>query len=136
MASFDLAFPIVINEEKLVITDTIGDLGGLSIAGISIVNWSSDPIFEFAKNLGLKAGQWNDSLLPYVKNFYRKNFWNKIFGDRINNQEVANTMFSEALVNGVTAAVKDMQLASGMSENDADGKMGEKTINLINNPNV
>lgn len=136
MARFELAFPVVVHEERLVITDTPGDRGGLSIAGISIVHWPRHPIFSIAKEMGLKPGQWSDKLLPHVMDFYRVNFWEKIWGDKINDQEVANTMFSQAIVNGVAAAVKDMQLASGATPAEADGIMGPKTIQLINNPRV
>jgi lysozyme family protein len=135
-AQYKLAFPIVINAERLVITDTAGDMGGLSVAGISIVHWPKHKIFAKVKELGLKAGQWHADLTPIVYDFYKENFWDAISGDHINDQEVANTMFSQSLVNGIKPAIKDMQLASGATEEEADGIMGPKTIELINNPKV
>ncbi len=139
MAIYDLAFPIVINAERLVITDTTGDRGGLSAAGISFVNFPKDPIFEKIKELGLKPGQWHDSLTPMAYAFYLKNFWNRIHGNDIAVQEVANTMFSEALVNGVKPAIKDMLLGSGATDMEiaeADGEMTAAKVEIINNPRV
>lgn len=136
MAKYESAFPIVINAERLIITNTPGDRGGLSAAGISIVNFPTHRIFAKIKELGLKAGQWHPDLTPMAYEFYEENFWNKIHGSEINDQEVANTMFSESLVNGIKAAIKDMQLGSGATEEEADGIMGAATIELINNPRV
>jgi len=132
MADFELFFPLVIATEKLVITDDPNDSGSYSVAGISSRDYPHDPAILKAKELGLKAGQWDDCLLPLVKDFYYKHEWALYAGNEIINQEAVNTLGDRGTSIGVKQSIKMIQTQIGVP---ITGTMDRITINKINELN-
>lgn len=61
---------------------------------------------------------------------YKRNYWDKIKGDDINSQDVANSLYDNAVNVGPGTAIKLAQRSLGISET---GVMDIQTLNKLNN---
>jgi len=132
MADFELFFPLIVTDEKLIVTDDPNDSGKYSVAGISSVDDPDDPAVLKAKELGLTDGQWDESLLPLVKDFYRNREWKLYCGDQIINQEAVNTIGDRGVNIGAGESIKMTQRQVGVEDT---GIMDAETIAKINELN-
>ena len=123
MADFDPAFArMMANEGGYALTNTPGDKGGQTYAGIARKWW---PNWEGWR--AIDAGETPDTHL--VRYFYRDNFWHAVHGDAINAQPVAETIFDFAVNAGAGTAVKLAQIVVGAQP---DGIVGPKTLTRLN----
>lgn len=132
MADFELAWPIISQNEKLEVTDDPKDSGGYSVAGIASKYYPHERAITLAKELGLKHGDWDDELLSPVKDFYRRKQWDVVRGDDIVNQEAINTIIDRGVNLGLETSVKMAQIACGLPET---GEMDDETVAKINELN-
>ncbi len=132
MAKYELFFPLIVADERLIITDDPNDKGGYSVAGISSVNYPHEPAILKAKELGLKHGEWDDSLLPLVMDFYKRKEWDVYRGDEIINQEIINTIANRGVNIGVKPSIK---MAQKVCEIEETGVMDDATVAKINELN-
>lgn len=133
MADFAPFFPKLISDESLKITNNKGDIGGLTIAGISQHSFPNHPIFAMIKELGLSVGDnFPISRIEIVKQFYKATFWDKCWCDGINSQESAESIANFAVNTGVVSAIKLAQTALSV---EITGKMNQDTLGALNNVN-
>jgi aminopeptidase-like protein len=145
--SFEKAFNnTVINNEKIVWTNTSGDNGGETFAGISRVNHPNNLIWEiideFKKSPDFPDNVNNNpDLLDRVKHFYYTKFWYGINGDRVDklSSDISGALFDAAVNNGVIAGVGFLQKALNISNSNerywpdinVDGNLGPVTIKCL-----
>lgn len=123
MADFVPAFEVMIrNEGGYRLTDTQGDRGGQTYAGIARTRWPAWPGWT-----AIDRGEIPESAL--VREFYLAQFWLPIKGDDIQAKDVAATVFDFAVNAGTAIAVKLAQIVAGATP---DGKMGPKTLAALN----
>lgn len=123
MAQFLPAFErMLINEGGYKLTDTKGDKGGQTYAGIARNRWP-----KWAGWRVIDMGDLPDA--EAVRNFYRENFWLPVWGDSIGSQRVAENLFDFAVNAGPSVAVKLAQIVVGATP---DGQFGIKTLTAIN----
>ena len=123
MADFDPAFTrMMTNEGGYRLTNTPGDRGGQTYAGISRRAWP-----DWAGWQDIDAGETPATEL--VRAFYRANFWHAVRGDDIAAQGVAETVFDFAVNAGTKTAVKLSQIVVGAQP---DGVIGPKTLAALN----
>lgn len=126
MADFESCFYTV--KDKLEggdkLTNTPGDRGGMTYAGISRkknpqwVGWGKVDRKEF-----------DDELKAMVKTFYREEFWDKIQGDVIGFQSVAFNLFEYGVNAGIRTAIRMCQRIIGAK---VDGVFGDQTLKALN----
>lgn len=121
MAAFEPAFQRLMRDESLVLTDAKHDRGGKTYAGITRKN---HPKWEGWKHLD--AG--STPPLQLVRDFYHAEYWMPVQGDKIIEQSVADVIFGQYANMGSPALVL-AQAAAGVV---ADGKVGPKTVDAIN----
>jgi lysozyme family protein len=130
MANFLLAWPSIIGDERMVVTDDPDDSGGYSVAGIAENKHPHLPLFAKAGAMGLKGGdKVPDELLPDIQEFYKSEYWDQIWGDQINDQDVATKLVHAAEQQGTPAAMNEIQEACGVT---ATGHMNSETLNALN----
>lgn len=101
----------------------LGDGAGLTRLGIT------------QRNFGrlLPASFWSTmdfhSAVAYAKSIYQNQFWHFINGEQINDNNVAATLMSAAVNEGIAPAVKMLQNVLGVNE---DGILGLITTNELN----
>ncbi len=117
MADFDTAIVKVLKHEGGYVNDP-NDRGGETKYGISKRAY---PNVDIA-NLTLEG----------AKAIYKRDYWDTINGDLIENQEVAESIFDYAVNAGVRTASKMAQLVIDV---EPDGKIGPKTLEVLNNFN-
>lgn len=132
MGNFLLAWPLIIQNEKLEVTDDPKDSGGYSVAGIASKFYPKERAITLAKELGLKHGEWDDRLLEPVQDFYRRKQWDVVRGDEIINQEAVNTILDRGVNLGLGTSIKMAQSACGLPET---GEMNDETVAKINELN-
>ena len=133
MANFEIAYNLTAKYEGGY-ANVKGDNGGETYAGIARKfwpNWEGWNIVD--KNKPLKHNQFikDDNLKAAVKSFYKRQFWDSFMGDKINDQAIANRIYDFGVNAGVSASIKMVQRALGVTET---GKITESLISLINNP--
>lgn len=138
MANFKEAYDITAKYEGGYVNDP-ADAGGETIFGIARNAWPNLNMWKILdeykqKNLKGKelenACHANNDFIREVETVYHTQYWFEIWGDKIENQKVANAIYDFAVNTGVNRAVRYAQLASGCN---ADGVMGNKTLEAINN---
>ena len=117
---------LIAKEGGFVLTDRRTDRGGRTYAGISE---RGNPDWEGWKLLDNKPEFWNVRLRRLVHLRYRQRYWNPIRGDEIESDEIADALFSSAVVSGPRRAVTIAQYALGVA---VDGKMGPITLAHVN----
>lgn len=123
MANFDKAFEKIIGVEGGYVDDK-DDFGGETKYGISRRSYPDVDI----KNLTVDG----------AKKIYKRDFWDVLKLDAIQNQTIAEEIFDTAVNCGVGTGAGIVQLAINLTnypdpDITADGKMGPKTIEAINN---
>lgn len=102
------------------------DKGGCTMKGVTIGTFrryfGNNKTCSDLKNI-------TDEQWLYV---FEKGYWNPCKADDINNQSIANIIVDWAWLSGTKTAIKKTQKILGI---DADGIVGEQTINAINNAN-
>lgn len=112
MSAFDQAFAIVIGEEGGYVNDP-NDPGGETKYGISKRAYPNEDI----KNLTLDR----------AKVLYKADYWDKVRGDELPGC-VATMVFDSAVNNGVSRAVRLLQMAANVP---ADGAFGPGTMTAV-----
>lgn len=127
MAVFDLCFEKTMGlEGGYVLHEVPGDRGGMTYAGVARDAWPNWPGWEL-----IDRGETSGPMLKaMVAEFYKKRFWAPIMGGQISRHKVAFGIYDFAVNAGVKIAVKTAQRIVWA---DADGVMGPKTIEAINN---
>ena len=118
--------PLITKEGGYKLTDSKGDRGGRTYAGIS-EKWN--PRWKGWKIIA-DQGLESPRLRAAVHASYRENYWTPIKGDEISSGAVADALFSAAVLSGPGTAVRLVQKACGA---DADGVMGPQTLRMLNN---
>ena len=123
MADFEKAFEKMIhNEGGYRLSNTIGDHGGMTYAGISRKYHPDWPGWDLINS--------NDpALTAMVKDFYHEKYWNKIQGGMIQDQSAAEALFDFAVSAGVKTAVKLAQITIGTTP---DGIIGPESLAKLN----
>jgi len=129
MADYQNAFETILEFEGKTLTDTAGDRGGRTFAGITQKNFPNCPIWAILEQCGTQNGEECSEAMGAVKQFYYPTFWQPIGGDYINDQAYANKLVSDAVKGGVETAIKLAQQALNVPQT---GKMDEVTLNAIN----
>jgi lysozyme family protein len=70
-----------------------------------------------------------EDALTYAGEYYRAHFWNAVRGDEINSDTVAAPLFSFAVNDGPSRAIKELQAAAGVQ---VDGIIGAGTLAAVN----
>lgn len=110
------------------------DLGGETYRGITRINypnWIGWAIIDKAK---LKSNFPNNlKLIPeldeLVFDFYIANYWIKINGDKIKVQQTADSMLDEAVLEGLSAAIKREERIAHLPET---GKISDSLTEKLN----
>lgn len=140
MANFQEAYNITAKYEGGYVNDP-ADAGGETIFGVARNAWPNLNMWKTLdtyKAQGLKgkaleqACKDNHDFIREVETVYHSQYWFQIWGDKIENQKNANAIYDFAVNTGVARAIKYAQIASGST---ADSKMGNNTLNAINNCN-
>lgn len=121
MADYEKAFARLMKDEGFVLTDSVGDKGGLTFAGITRKNHK-----DWGGWVLIDRGETPDTEM--VRKFYFHKYWQPMRGNEIVSQSVAETLFSQ-FVNMGDTGLKLMQTSVGVI---ADGKVGPKTLAAIN----
>jgi lysozyme family protein len=125
--------PFTIASEGIVITNNVGDLGGLTNTGIT---W--DAFVSRAKQAGLPATMERfKNMTDSDWTLIFKTFWDEVQADRINDQAVANSFVDWVWGSGHDAPVKRVQAilnryGFGIP---STGFVGDMTIAAINKMN-
>ena len=123
MAKFDEAFnKMMDNEGGYLLTNTPGDNGGQTYAGISRNRFPSWPGFVFVNKGETPPTQ-------MVRDFYQAKLWEVVKGDYILHQKTAETIFDFAVNAGTGTSIKLAQITAGVV---SDGQVGPKTLTAIN----
>jgi len=117
MADFEIAILKVIKHEGGYVNDP-KDSGGETKYGISKRAYPDVDI----KNLTLQD----------AKAIYKRDYWDRVKGDLIDSQEIAESIFDFGVNAGVRTASKMAQLVLDV---EPDGKIGPKTIEVLNDFN-
>jgi lysozyme family protein len=119
MADFDEAVEITLGHEGSEYTDDPDDGGGPTRWGIILADLPPGSTAEDVKNL----------TRDQATSIYRSKYWDPIQGDAIVSQKVANLLFDQGVLNGVSTAVKFVQAIVGA---EVDGVFGPETLGKIN----
>ena len=113
--------PLIAKEGGYMLTDTAGDRGGRTYAGISE---RANPYWDGWKIIeqdGLRSRRLREA----VHTCYRTNYWDRINGDELSSDLIAEALFSSAVLSGPNKAVEMVQQACGAT---VDGVMGPLTL--------
>ena len=125
MADFrDHIEPLVVKEGGYKLVKVPGDRGGRTYAGISE---RANP--EWRGWALIDRGAPPPEIQAAVHERYRERYWSPIRGDGIEHDDVAEVLFSSAVLSGPRTAVKMAQMAV---EADPDGIMGPRTLDALN----
>lgn len=91
MADFEISIKKVLVFEGGYVNNP-NDAGGETRFGICKRSYPNEDI----RNLTIER----------AKEMYRHDFWNRIHGDQINDQQTANSFLDQAVLEGVSAAIK------------------------------
>ena len=137
--NFDIVFNKLMGSESPVITNTNGDLGGLTVAGISKVNHPTWFYWDYIERQ-LKLGNYKyNTILPksFIENevasFYYNTYWSKYSLDLFP-FDISAVLFDQLINPGPYIATKHLQeLLNTLNYNTdneelvVDGKWGNKT---------
>lgn len=129
MAEFKPAFERVLEHEGgYLMTETPGDRGGQTYAGISR---RAHPGWEGWAMLD-DGVEMEDAtpLVESVRDLYRTMYWDVIQGDRYRSQSLAETVYSCAVLSGPSHAIHCLQRAIDRRL-DPDGVLGPQTLAAI-----
>jgi lysozyme family protein len=146
MADFKTAFPIVRKNEGGYANNP-NDRGGETYKGISRKNWPDwkgwKIIDSYKKFIGgFEAALAKDQdLQNEVLAFYKLNFWDDMNLDQVNDQAISQILFDCAVNMSDNAAGKFLQRALNALNRkgtlypniEVDGRIGAKTIQMLNN---
>ena len=123
MADFEPSYEAtILAEGGYQLTDTAGDNGGQTYAGISR-----------KKNPNWEGWRWIDANQTppthMVRSYYKKEYWDAIKGDAIISQEIAENIYDFGVNAGQGVARKLAQIVVGTTP---DGVFGEKTLMALN----
>lgn len=127
---FDFAFNYLMNDESRKYTETPGDSGGPTKAGITLKAWQN--------HVGHPVTSFDIEMLTddQIKDFYLVRHWNSLKLSQLDSVAVAVCIFDTSVLYGGGTATKMAQLAVGWSEAKPalkfDGIMGDKTVACIN----
>lgn len=123
MAEFTPAFEkMILNEGGYKLTDTPGDRGGQTYAGIARNAWPKWDGWEW-------VDRGDTPPAAIVREFYKTNFWDVVQGDLIASQRTAQTVFDFSVNAGVRTAAILAQTVAGVTP---DGKIGQKSVAALN----
>ena len=128
MADSSKLVPFILSKEGGYVNDK-EDSGGATNFGITLATWRK---VGYDKN-GDGVINKDDIKLLTVDDFnrvFKKNYWDACKADQIKDQSVANFLVDFAYNSGVARVSKFIQKIVGVT---ADGIIGSKTINAINN---
>jgi lysozyme family protein len=142
MARYEIAYAITNGKEKgyvpLVVATKIGDKGGETYNGIARnfnPSWGGWAIIDqYKKQYGVpKLGFIipNKFLNELVHSYLKKKYWDVLLLDKVTNQSLANFIYDFGVNSGVPTVILSIQKHFGLL---ADGIVGEKTLQKINNP--
>jgi lysozyme family protein len=131
-SSFDQAIAVVLSpgHEGLEFTNTPGDLGGPTKAGITLRTYQAYYPYAIVDDL-------KNLTLAQIKEFYYKNFWLKAPYPQIADSSIRNYVFDMHVNMGLGNAVKCLQrsvwaLEVGQPRALDDGVLGTDTLSLTN----
>ena len=125
MASFEAHIgPLIEKEGGYKLTNHPNDRGGRTFAGIS---QRANPDWEGWAMI--ENGESPSAIEEATHRRYRADYWNPIWGDHITNEDVAEVMFSCAVLSGVGTSVGLAQMTTGQK---MDRAMGPRTIAAVN----
>ena len=129
MASFDRNIgPLIEKEGGYKLTNHPRDRGGRTFAGIS---HRANPDWEGWAMI--ENGESPSAIEEATHRRYRAKYWNPIWGDHIIDENLAECMFSCAVLEGVGSCVGMLQMVTGQT---VDRAMGPKTLAAINGMDV
>lgn len=127
MANFESIVPwLLYQEDSKKIPGEIVDLGdsaGLTRLGLTQKWHAADVPTNFFSTLPFE-----DAVVA-AKAVYRKSYWGRISGDLINSDQVAAPLFSFAINDNISVAVKNLQHVLDVLQ---DGVLGPKTLAELN----
>jgi len=154
MAKFEIAESITGRNEGGYANNP-SDTGGETYAGIARNYWpkwdgwkyidkyklsynKSDKKMSLAKWVNSSALVSSEPIHFMVSAFYKQNFWDVNKLDLFYDQQLANTVYDFGVNSGTGRSAKFLQKAYNdvsvnLNKIDVDGKIGEKTIEAINN---
>lgn len=133
MSDFNIAYDLTIKNEGGYVNDP-SDRGGETYKGVARNmhsawrGWATIDLLKkqssFPSNLEKDLTLQNE-----IKEFYKINFWDKLRLSEVKNQNIANNIFDFGVNAGTsTSAV----LVQKVLDTEADGVIGDKTINILN----
>lgn len=148
MANYKTAEAITARNEGGFANDK-DDYGGMTINGISYVNWSAWIGWARVKAIIARVG-WNESkinaevrkdtvLLQLISDFYKVNFWDVNKLDLFKSQALANEMFDTGVNMGTGVAARFLQEALNLCNKNqklypnisVDGVIGNGTLTAL-----
>lgn len=137
MANFEAAQEVLDKIEGGYVHDPL-DRGGETYNGISRKNfpdWEGWEIIDNIKNQAANLAEIKEKLKGHsglkqkVNAFYKEHFWDKMKLDEVTSDVVAQNIYLFGVVAGISRSIKTTQQIVGA---DVDGKLGAKSIELIN----
>ena len=121
MADFKKAMALVEPNEGWWVNDP-DDGGKETYRGIARAYWPKWQGWAIIDSLKGKNGvpvgyKGRKDLANFVEQFYKVNFWDKISGDRLSSQLIANQVMDTAVNEGISKAVRRLQLIYGVPQN-------------------
>ena len=128
MADSSKLVPFILSKEGGYVNDK-DDSGGATNFGITLATWRK---VGYDKNDDGVINKEDIKLLTEddFHRVFKKNYWDACKADQIKDQSVANLLVDFAYNSGVARVSKFIQKIVGVT---ADGIIGNKTINAINN---
>jgi len=108
-------------------TVNLGDGAGWTRFGVTSKNNPQLPPTFWWEALG-QARMANDAALEVAKRFYHEKYWMPLHGTQIVTDELAATLMSFAVNDGLSGAVKLLQGILGLT---VDGSLGPKTLSEL-----
>lgn len=134
MANFNEFFPeLMKNEGGEKFTNIAGDKGGATKWGIILDTWKSKG-YDKNKDGDIDVEDLKLSTIEDAAKIAKPFYWDKVQGDNIKSQSIAEFLCDWAYNSGVSKAVSKVQQLLPPTIK-ADGVIGQKTIEAINNSN-
>jgi len=127
MANFDKALELVLKHEGTTFTQTPGDLGGATKAGITIGTLNA---YNGHNN---SADDVRALTMAQIKDVYLKMFWTPMGLQGLTDDKLAAICFDQAVLVGRSRFTKQLQNIVGVL---SDGIMGPATIAACNSKNT
>lgn len=145
MADFNRSYAVV-RENEGGYANNRNDRGGETYKGIARKYWESwkgwaiiDSYKKHIANFELTLEK-DKELQALVLDFYKSNFWSELRLDNVNDQAIATELFDTGVNMSTTTAATFLQRTLNVLNNQGksysdllvDGKIGEKTIQVLN----